>query len=42
MENVSNILTWGVGNISKTAKKIKGGGAGRDRKLCAMLGKGRY
>ena len=43
MENVSNILTWGVGNISKTAKKSKGGGgAGRDRKLCAMLGKGRY
>ena len=25
MENVSNILTWGVGNISKTAKKSKGG-----------------
>ena len=44
MEEVSNILTWGVGNISKPAKKSKGGGgeAGRERKLCAMLGKGRY
>ena len=28
MENVSNILTWGVGNISKPAKKSKGGGSG--------------
>lgn len=26
MEEVSNILTWGVGNISKPAKKSKGGG----------------
>ena len=28
MEEVSNILTWGVGNISKPAKKSKGGGGG--------------
>ena len=25
MQEVSNILTWGVGNISKPAKKSKGG-----------------
>ena len=31
MENVSNILTWGVGNISKTAKESKGGwGRGKE------------
>ena len=31
MEEVSNILTWGVGNISKPAKKSKGGGGGESR-----------
>ena len=31
MEEVSNILTWGVGNISKPAKKSKGGwGRGKE------------
>ena len=29
MEEISNILTWGVGNISKPAKKSKGGGGGK-------------
>ena len=30
MEEVSNILTWGVGNISKPAKKSKGGGGSEE------------
>ena len=34
MEEVSNILTWGVGNISKPAKKSKGGSGEGEEAVC--------